>query len=75
MKAIEIADSLDSDKIRSALGELEFMSFYGGWDVDETGLQIGHLMVDMQWQNGKRVIVWPPEAKVGDVWYPKPEFP
>ncbi len=75
VKAIEMADSLDSDKVRSALGELEFMSFYGGWDVDETGLQVGHLMVDVQWQNGKRVIVWPPEAKVGDVWYPKPDFP
>lgn len=75
VKAIEIANSLDSDKVRSALGELEFMSFYGGWDVDETGLQIGHLMVDMQWQSGKRIIVWPPEAKVGDVLYPKPDFP
>ncbi len=75
VKAIEIANSLDSDKVRSSLGELEFMSFYGGWDVDETGLQIGHLMVDMQWQNGERIIVWPPEAKVGDVLYPKPDFP
>ncbi|MFQ6065698.1 MAG: amino acid ABC transporter substrate-binding protein [bacterium] len=75
VKAIEMTDSLDSNKVRAALGELEFMSFYGGWDVDETGLQIGHLMVDMQWQNGKRLIVWPPEARVGEVWYPKPGFP
>jgi len=75
VKAIEMVDSLDSDEVRAALGELEFMSFYGGWDVDETGLQIGHSMVDMQWQNGKRVIVWPPEAKIGEVWYPKPDFP
>lgn len=75
VKAIEMVDSLDSDKVRAALGELEFMSFYGGWDVDETGLQIGHSMVDMQWQNGERLIVWPPEAKIGEVWYPKPDFP
>jgi len=75
VKAIEMSDSLDSDKVRAAHGELEFMSFYGGWDVDETGLQIGHLMVDMQWQNGERLIVWPPEAKIGEVWYPKPDFP
>lgn len=74
VKAIEMADSIDSDKVRAALGELEFMSFYGGWDVDETGLQIGHSMVDMQWQNGKRVIVWPPEAATGEPWYPKPEY-
>ena len=72
--AIEAADSIDSDKVRAALSDLEFMSFYGTWDVDLTGLQVGHTMVDMQWQDGKRVIVWPAEAKIGDVWYPKPDF-
>ncbi len=75
VKAIEMADSVDSDKVRAAHTDLEFMSFYGAWDVDETGLQVGHSMVDMQWQNGKRVIVWPSEAKMGEVWYPKPDFP
>jgi branched-chain amino acid transport system substrate-binding protein len=71
---IEKADSVNTDKVRSALNELEFMSFYGGWDVDETGLQIGHSMVDVQWQDGERVIVWPPAAKTGDVVYPMPTF-
>ena len=71
---IEKADSVDTDKVRSALNELEFMSFYGGWDVDETGLQVGHSMVDVQWQDGKRVIVWPSAAKTGDVIYPMPTF-
>ena len=75
VKAIEMADSVDSDKVRAAHTDLEFMSFYGAWDVDETGLQVGHTMVVMQWQNGKRVIVWPSEAKMGEVWYPKPDFP
>jgi hypothetical protein len=28
----------------------------------------------MQWQSGERVIVWPPEAKVGDPCYPKPTY-
>jgi uncharacterized protein YheU (UPF0270 family) len=50
------------------------MSFYGGWDIDETGLQSGHSMVDVQWQNGKRVIVWPEEAQTGKVSYPMPTF-
>ncbi len=72
--AIEMADSLDSDEVRAALGELEFMSFYGSWDVDDTGLQVGHSMVDMQWQGGERVIVWPTEARIGEVWFPKPDF-
>jgi branched-chain amino acid transport system substrate-binding protein len=74
VKAIEKADSVDSDEVRAALGDLEFMSFYGVWDVDETGLQVGHSMVDMQWQGGERVIIWPAEAKVGDPCYPKPTY-
>jgi branched-chain amino acid transport system substrate-binding protein len=72
--AIEQADSLDSDHIRTALGTLTFMSFYGAWDVDDTGKQAGHDMVDVQWQDGKRVIVWPPAAKTGDFYYPLPTF-
>jgi len=51
---IEKAGSVDSDKVRKALGDLKFMSFYGGWDIDDTGLQIGHSMVDIQWQDGAR---------------------
>ncbi|MBC8199997.1 MAG: amino acid ABC transporter substrate-binding protein [Desulfobacteraceae bacterium] len=74
VKAAENINSLAPDKVRAALGKLKFMSFYGGWDVDDTGMQIGHSMVDMQWQNGKRFIVWPLEAATGKLVYPKPKF-
>ena len=74
VKAVEMAGSLDQDKVRAALDKLTFMSFYGGWDVDDTGMQIGHSMVDMQWQDGKRVIVWPLEAATGKLIYPKTDF-
>ncbi len=72
--AVEKANSLASDKVRAALGDLQFMSFYGGWDVDETGLQVGHTMVDVQWQDAKRVIVWPESAQTGKPCYPMPTF-
>jgi branched-chain amino acid transport system substrate-binding protein len=72
--AVEKANSVDTTKVRKALGDLKFMSFYGGWDVDETGLQVGHSMVDVQWQMGKRVIVWPEEARTGRLAYPMPSF-
>jgi len=71
---IENADSVDSDKVHKALGDLTFMSFYGSWDVDETGKQIGHPMVNVQWQNGNRLIVAPAAAKTGDILYPMPTF-
>jgi branched-chain amino acid transport system substrate-binding protein len=72
--AVETAGSTDQDRVRAALRDLEFTSFYGGWDIDETGMQIGHSMVDMQWQDGKRVIVWPNKAATGAAIYPKPGF-
>ncbi len=72
--AVEMVDSVDNDKVRAALGDLTFMSFYGGWDVDDTGKQVGHSMVDVQWQNGKRVIVWPEAAQTGSPVYPKRKF-
>ncbi len=74
VKGIEKANSLDSAKVRKALGAITFMSFYGGWEIDETGLQIGHDMVDVQWQSGKRVIVWPELAKTAEFVYPMPTF-
>jgi branched-chain amino acid transport system substrate-binding protein len=74
VKAVENINSIDPDKVRASLGKLKFMSFYGGWEIDDTGLQIGHAMVDVQWQDAKRVIVWPLEAATGKLIYPKPKF-
>lgn len=71
---VEKANSLDSDKVRKALGDLQFMSFYGNWDVDDTGMQTGHSMVNVQWQDGKRVIIWPESAQTGKPYYPMPTF-
>ncbi len=74
VKGIESAGSVETTAVRQALGDLTFMSFYGGWDIDETGKQAGHSMVDVQWQGGERKIVWPEAAKTADVVYPKPPF-
>lgn len=74
VEGIQKANSLNSDKVRKALGKLTFTSFYGGWKIDKTGLQDGHSMVDVQWQNGKRVIVWPESAATGKFVYPMPTF-
>lgn len=70
--AIEQAGSLETGAVRDAFDSLEFVSFYGGFDVDETGLQVGHDMVELQWQGGSKVIVWPEDASTGDFVYPIP---
>lgn len=72
--AVERAGSTDATDVRRALGELEFMSFYGNWKIDQRGMQIGHSMVDVQWQDGQRKIVGPAALATADLQYPKPRF-
>ena len=74
-RAVEIANSVDSDKVREAFNNLHFMTFFGDFKIDpETGLQTAHSMVTVQWQGGKKVIVWPPSAATGKLYYPLPTF-
>lgn len=70
---IEAAQSLDTDKVRAAMGKLRFMSAYGDWGIDpKSGRQIAHKSVLIQWQKGKKEIVWPPEAQTAKLCYPMP---
>ncbi len=74
-KAIEKAQSLDPAKVREAMNDLKFMCLYGLWQIDpETGKQIGHDMVIIQWQNGEKKIVWPEAAATADPCYPMPTW-
>jgi branched-chain amino acid transport system substrate-binding protein len=43
---------------------------YGGFRVDGDGVQTGYKNVMFQWQDGKKVIVWPEELAPD-----KPRFP
>ncbi len=74
-KAIEKAGSLDPKKVRDALASLDSMAFYGQLKFDERGVNIFKPMVVEQWQDGKRVTVWPTEvAAGGKAQWPTPEW-
>ena len=70
VEAIKRAGSLDGEKIRDAILKIDFNTVYGAFKVDSDGFQIAHKMVTFQWQDGKKVIVWPGELAPG-----KPRFP
>jgi branched-chain amino acid transport system substrate-binding protein len=70
MEAIKRTGSLDAEKIRATILGMDFNTVYGGFKVDQDGFQIAHKMVTFQWQDGKKVIVWPDELAPG-----KPRFP
>jgi branched-chain amino acid transport system substrate-binding protein len=69
-EAIRRAGSLDAEKVRSTILNMNLNTVYGGFKVDRDGLQIAHTMLTFQWQEGKKVIVWPDELAPG-----KPRFP
>jgi branched-chain amino acid transport system substrate-binding protein len=68
--AIRRAGSRDGDKLREAVLRIDRNTVFGRFKVDPDGVQIGHKMLTVQWQDGKKVIVWPEELAQG-----KPRFP
>jgi branched-chain amino acid transport system substrate-binding protein len=70
IEAIRRAGSLDREKVRDAILTMDLYTVFGAFKVDKAGIQIAHKMVMFQWQDGKKVIVWPEELAPG-----KPRFP
>jgi len=69
-EAVKRAGSLDADRVREQLFKLEMRTAFGEYKVDQDGFQVAHKMVTFQWQEGKKVVVWPDELAQG-----KPRFP
>ena len=74
VEAVKRAGSLDREKIRDAILKTETNTVYGGFKVDQDGFQISHKMVMFQWQEGKKVIVWPDELAAGKARFPTPPW-
>lgn len=60
---VNSAKSLDRKKIRQAMSKLEMYTILGRFKVDQTGIQIKHFPLALQWQKGKKEIVWPEEMQ------------
>ena len=75
-KAVKKVGSFDRDNIRDAIAAMKFDSMMPGqFRVDpKTGMQVGHQWAAFQWQNGKKVIVWPKSAATGKFIYPTPKW-
>ena len=74
LEAVKRAGSLDSDKVRETLLKMELKTVFGDYKVDPDGFQVAHKMVMLQWQDGKKVTVWPDELATGKVRFPTPPW-
>ncbi|MCI0903461.1 MAG: branched-chain amino acid ABC transporter substrate-binding protein, partial [Chloroflexi bacterium] len=61
----------DNQALRNAAAGLRFSTFFGNFQIDgETGRQIGRETLLVQWQKGRKVVVWPPQSAQGGLVYP-----
>lgn len=58
-KAITQAQAIDHKKIRDYISSFDTVTIMGRFKVDHTGRQVGHNPILIQWQNGKKEIVYP----------------
>jgi branched-chain amino acid transport system substrate-binding protein len=78
--AVLTADSTDPVAIKAALDAMDLMIFFGSIKFDTSeenhGLQIGHSMIYIQWQEGEdglaKQVVWPKAGATSDAIYPIP---
>jgi branched-chain amino acid transport system substrate-binding protein len=76
--AIERAGSIDSDKVVTALEKTDIMGVYGRLRFDPKGHQVvpatdpkeGAVGSILQWQDGKRVVVYPKSIATGEILLP-----
>jgi branched-chain amino acid transport system substrate-binding protein len=57
--AIESSKSIEHDAVRAAIFDLDTYTVLGRFAVDRTGMQVKRLDMIIQWQNGRKEIVWP----------------
>jgi branched-chain amino acid transport system substrate-binding protein len=70
VEAVRRAGSPDSEKLRDVILKMDHNTAFGAFRVDRDGVQVAHKPLLFQWQDGKKVIVWPEELAPG-----KPRFP
>jgi branched-chain amino acid transport system substrate-binding protein len=72
--ALEKAGTLDPERVRQALAQLDVTTFYGLLKFDARGLNAYKPMVIVQIQQGKVVTVWPAGLADGKPIYPTPPW-
>lgn len=65
-RCVEVAGTPAPRRLRDVAGQLDFTTFYGRFRIDPlTGRQVGHEPAVVQWQGGRKRVVWP--AAVAEV--------
>ena len=74
-QALSNIGDIDLDALADELFSLKMDNILpGGYEVDETGKQIGHIPLTVQWQEGEKYIVAPEGLTSGEIQLPTPAW-
>ncbi len=73
--AVRQVHSLDQAKVREYLLALDTVNILGRFKVDQQGRQVGHNALVIQWQQGRKEIVYPPKMATAPPILPAPPAP
>lgn len=63
-RCVQECGSLDDAALRQVAALLDFTTFYGRFRIDaDTGRPVGKPALLVQWRQGRKVIIWPPEYR------------
>jgi branched-chain amino acid transport system substrate-binding protein len=60
--------------VRDVILKMDLHTVFGAFKVDRHGFQIARKTLMFQWQDGKRVIVWPDELAPVKARFPTPPW-
>jgi branched-chain amino acid transport system substrate-binding protein len=70
-RCLREAASADDAALMSAARALECTTMFGAFRLDQlTRRQVGHQVLTVQWQDGTRRVIWPPERAQAALRYP-----
>ena len=72
-RCLREAGTADDAALAAAAWALECTTMFAPFRLDpQTRRQVGHRVLTVQWQNGVRRVIWPPEQAQASVRYPLP---
>ncbi|MFQ5846618.1 MAG: amino acid ABC transporter substrate-binding protein [Candidatus Methylomirabilales bacterium] len=71
-QAVEAVGRLDAAAMRDWLFAVRTETVFGGYGIDHSGAQVRKRSPVLQWQDGKRVVVWPSEYRTATLRVPAP---
>ncbi len=70
-RCLRDVDRIDDVALREAAASLDFSTFFGQFKIDRvTGKQIGHSTLLVQWQGGRKVVIWPQSVATAPLHFP-----